>query len=132
VSRAKIEIVRRFYERWDARDFEALGTLLDPQAVAYAPAGWPEAGPFAGRDVIVRQLAGLNEGLSDTTIALEEISAQGDWVIARHRTRARGDRSGVEGEFQNSVAFRVPADTIVEARFFWDHADALRAAGIEK
>jgi ketosteroid isomerase-like protein len=127
---ANLEIVRRFYELWNARELDALASLFDPQAVAYTAEGWPEPGPWHGRAAITGELRTLQEDFSELTILLEQIDAHQDWVLTRHHTLARGDRSGVEGEFRNSVAFRLRAGKIVEARFFWDHADALRATGL--
>jgi ketosteroid isomerase-like protein len=132
MSQASIEIVRRFYELWNQRDFDAMAALFGTQAVAHTAEGWPEPGPFAGREAIASELRKLQEDFVELTILLEDIARHGDWVLTRHHTLARGERSGVEGEFRNSVAFRLRGGEIVEARFFWEHADALRAAGVEQ
>jgi ketosteroid isomerase-like protein len=131
MSRTNLKIVRRFYELWNAREFDAMGVLLAPDAVAHMPAGWPEPGPFHGRDAIISQADRTGEDLGELTVVLEEITAHEDWVVTRHHTRGRGARSGLKAEFENSVAFLLRAEEIAEAHITWDHADALRAAGLK-
>jgi ketosteroid isomerase-like protein len=130
MSEEHLQVVRRFYELWNARDFDAMAPLLAPHAVVYTPDGWPEPGPFHGRDAIMREVRTVQEDFGVLTILLEQIAAREDWVLTRHHTHGRGDRSGLEAEFRNSVAFRLRAGKIIEARFYWDHADALRALGL--
>jgi ketosteroid isomerase-like protein len=130
-SHENIEVVKRFYRLWEAADFDPMAELFDPQVAAYAPEGWPEPGPWHGREAVLRQVRAVRREFGDQRFVIEEIAAHGDWVATRHRTFARGNRSGLEAEFRNSVAFRLGAGKIVEARFYWDHAQALQAAGLQ-
>jgi hypothetical protein len=52
-------------------------------------------------------------------------------LTSGHRVLARGVRSGLDAEFENSGAFRLHSGKISEARFFWGHAEALEAVGLE-
>jgi ketosteroid isomerase-like protein len=125
-------IVRRFYALWDSADFDPMVELLDPEVVASAPEGWPESGPWKGRDEVLAQVRAVRANFGDQTFVVKEIRARGDRVVTRHRVLARGARSGLNTEVENSGAFRVRAGKIVEARFFWRHEDALKAVGLEE
>jgi ketosteroid isomerase-like protein len=54
MSRENVEVVRAAIEAWNSGDAEALRGLYDPDIIVRAPTGWPEPGPFVGRDAIVR------------------------------------------------------------------------------
>ena len=66
------------------------------------------------------------------TSVIEQIETKSDCVVTRHRVLARGIRSGLDAEFETSGAFRVHASKIIEARFFWEHTEALKAVGLEE
>jgi ketosteroid isomerase-like protein len=130
MAEQNIGIVRRYFELVNDRDLDALAALYDPDAVLYAPRGWPEPGPWRGREAIMQQLRRLLADFGEQTLTIEEIAAHGDWVLTRHVWSVRGDRSGIETEFRNSAAFRLRAGKLIEARYYWEHADALSAAGL--
>jgi ketosteroid isomerase-like protein len=132
VSQRNLETIRRYVRLANDRDLDALGALCDRDAVLYAPDGWPEPGPWHGREAFVDQLRRLQADFSEHTLVVEEITAHEDWVLTTHVWRTRGERSGIDTEFRNSAAFRLRDGKIVEARYFWDHSDALRAAGLLK
>jgi len=131
VSQENVEIVRRFYAQWDAADFGSIAAMLDPDVEGSAPEGWPESGPWRGRDEVLAQMRTVRADFGDQTIVIEKIETNGDRVVTRGRVLARGVRSGLVAEFENSCAFRVHDGKIIEARFFWDHDEALKAVGLE-
>src|SRR2546423_4493338 len=132
MSQENADVVRRLYALWDATDFDPMVELLDADVVASAPEGWPESGPWQGRADVLAQVRTVRANFGDQTIVIEQIEVKGDRVVTRHRVFARGIRSGLDAEFENSGAFRVHAGKIAEARFFWDHAQALKAVGLEE
>jgi ketosteroid isomerase-like protein len=56
MSEERVEIVRAAYQAWNAGDMDALRELYDPSIVWRAPPGWPEPGPYVGREPVMRQL----------------------------------------------------------------------------
>ena len=56
MSQENAETVRRAFEAWNAGDVDAVREAFDPDVIMRAPEGWPEPGPFVGRDAVVRQL----------------------------------------------------------------------------
>jgi ketosteroid isomerase-like protein len=61
VSEQNAEVVRSLLETWNAREMDGFRQLYDPNVVVRAPEGWPEPGPFVGRDAIMRQFEQLRE-----------------------------------------------------------------------
>jgi len=55
MSQENVEVVRATFEAWNAGDMDALGESLDPDAIMRMPEGWPEPGPYVGREAIMRQ-----------------------------------------------------------------------------
>jgi len=50
-----VEIARSFFVAFNAGDMEAVREILDPDvAVGRELEGWPETGPFVGRDAVMR------------------------------------------------------------------------------
>ena len=54
MSQENVEIVRATFEAWNAGDMDAFRELQDPDVIARAPEGWPEPGPFVGRERLMR------------------------------------------------------------------------------
>jgi len=80
--------VRRLYARWDAADFGSIATMLDPEVEAFAPQGWPESGPWQGRDEVLAQMRTVRTNVGDQTIVIE----LGRGRQARGRAGAQGQR----------------------------------------
>jgi ketosteroid isomerase-like protein len=79
-----VEIVRKAFETYNAGDMEGLRELLHTKAIVRAPAGWPEPGPFVGRDAVMRQFEELREPfVQDSLEFLSDFLAAGDRVIVR-------------------------------------------------
>jgi len=55
MSQENVRVVRAAFEAWNAGDMDALRDLHDPDVVLRPPDGWPEAGPFIGREAAMRQ-----------------------------------------------------------------------------
>jgi ketosteroid isomerase-like protein len=55
MSRENVEVVRAAFDAWNAGDMDAFRQLFHSDAIVRAPTGWPEPGPFVGRDAVMRQ-----------------------------------------------------------------------------
>jgi ketosteroid isomerase-like protein len=73
MSHENVEIVRRAFGVWNAGNMDALRELFDPDIVWRAPEGWPEPGPYVGRESVMRQ----NRRDMDAFVAL--ISPDVEW-----------------------------------------------------
>ena len=52
MSQENVEIVRRLYEAWNAGDMDALRESYNPGIILRTLEGWPEPGPFVGREAV--------------------------------------------------------------------------------
>ena len=61
MSQENVEVVQAAFEAWNMGDMDGLRESYDP-SVTWRPAeGWPEPGPYVGRDAVMRQLEQLRE-----------------------------------------------------------------------
>jgi ketosteroid isomerase-like protein len=63
---------------------------------------------------------------------IEELIDAGEIVVLRVRSHITGERSGVEGDFQFSQVLTFRKGKVVLIEFFWDHQEALEAAGLRE
>ena len=54
MSQENVEIVRAFFETWNAGDMDAFRELYDPDVIVRTAEGWPESGPYVGRESYMR------------------------------------------------------------------------------
>ena len=131
MSEENVEIVRRGFEVWNTGDMDALRELYDP-GILWRPAeGWPEPGPYVGREAVMRQLEQLRETWdTDSFELISDLIDVGDRVAVRFIWRGvgRGPESNIEG----TGVYAVRKGRIFSIEFFWDHAEALEAAGLSE
>jgi ketosteroid isomerase-like protein len=130
VSHENVEIVRRAYDAWNAGDMEALRELYDPGAmIARGLEGWPEGEePTVGREAVIRGFERNRDALDADVLQPISFTDAGDRVVVRHRWQGRGHGPDLQMEF--SVVCTVRDDKILLLENFWDHAEALEAAGL--
>jgi ketosteroid isomerase-like protein len=80
MSQENVEIVRATFNAWNAGDLDALRELYDPDVLMRTPEGWPEPGPFLGREATMRWFEQSREAFDAD--ALEPIS---DFIDAADR-----------------------------------------------
>jgi ketosteroid isomerase-like protein len=126
MSEENVEVVRAVAAAWNAGDMDALGELYDPHVIVRAPDGWPEPGPFVGREAVMRQWE-QQRGIwnADTLELLGDLIDAGDRVIFRFIWHTAGQ--GPEAGFELTGINTVRNGRIFFQEFFWDHAEALKA-----
>ena len=116
------------FEAWNAGDMDALRELYDPDIIVRTPEGWPEPGPYVGREAVMRQLEQLRETWdADTFELISDFIDVGDRVAVRFIWRGAGH--GPESNMELTGVYTVRKGRIFAIEFFWDHAEALEAAG---
>jgi ketosteroid isomerase-like protein len=127
---ARVAVVRAWVRTWNAGDMEAFRELHHPDVVVHAPEGWPEPGPFVGREAAMRQY----EQLRDTWETEQRAEIVGDVVEAGDRALVRGIWRGVGHGFESAIEWTVVygfrEGRIVLIEYLWDHDDALRRMGV--
>jgi ketosteroid isomerase-like protein len=129
MSQENVEIVRTAFEAWNAGDMEALRELVDPDVFMRSPQNWPEAGPFVGRDAVMRGWEQLRETFdTDWQELTGDILDIGDRAVVR--TVWHGVGHGPEMKHASTVVFLVRNRRILHIEFFSDHRQALKAVGL--
>jgi ketosteroid isomerase-like protein len=132
MSQENVEIVRAGLEAWSARDMEALRETYAEDVVTWPPEGWPEAGPFMGRDTVVGQW----EQMRDTWDS-DEVEMRASYIDAADRVAVRmvwrGGRDGASADMGEATGvFTIRNGKVRVAEFFWNHAEALEAVGLSE
>jgi ketosteroid isomerase-like protein len=143
MSQEKVETVRRWLEALSggSEDFDRALALVHRDVVLVppgdqppyrgAPEGWPEPGPFVGRDAVMRQFRQLRDTWSgDTAKPISDFSTAGDRVVVRVFWSGTG--KGPESNVEFTIAYTVRKDRVYFIEYFWDHAEALEAAGLRE
>ena len=131
MSQENIEAFRAVFEAWNTGDMDAFRELYDPGTVMRAPAGWPEAGPFFGREAVMRQWHQLRETWHGDTV--EPI---GDFIDVADRVAVRqvwhAASRGPEAHLEMTNVITVRQGRIIHQEFFWDHSEALEVLGLSE
>ena len=124
-----MEIARRGFEAWNAGDMGAYAELFDTDAVVRPPARWPERGPFLGRDA-VRFLEQLRDAWdTDLVEPISDFVDAGDRVVMRLAWSGQGQ--GPAAVMEMSAVLTIRNGKVLSFEFFWDHAEALEAIGLQ-
>jgi len=132
MSDENVEIILETTRLFDAGDFNAARKFLHPDSVLTPPDGWPEAGPFIGRDAVIAQYEQIWAQFEAQAIKVKNVAARGDWVILDYEWKVRGAGSGVDVEFDVTAVSRFEGGLIREAHHRWDHDKAIEAAGLSE
>jgi ketosteroid isomerase-like protein len=130
MSQENAELVRKGLEYWNRGDLDAFVGLWDDDAVIRAAEGWPER-DFRGKDAVRSFYEGFAETVGTDT-EIEDLIDAGDVVVTRCRAHVTGAKSGLEGDFQFTQVTTLRQGKVVLNEFFWDHQEALEAAGLRE
>src|SRR5262245_20658491 len=122
MSQENVEIMRAMNEAWNAGDMDAFRALLAPDTILRLPEGWPEPGPYVGRDAVMRQFLQLRETWdTDTFELIGDFIDVADRVLVRFIWHAAGHGPAANIEATNVIMIR--KGRIFLSEFFWDHAE---------
>ena len=131
MSQANVEIGKAFFEAWNAGDMDAVREMYDPDVIMRMVEGWPEQGPFVGRDAVMRQWKQQREAFdADTAVPISDFIEAADRVVVRFVWRGAGH--GPEATIEVTSVFTVRKSRIIFVEYFWDHAEALEAVGLSE
>jgi ketosteroid isomerase-like protein len=130
MSEENVKVVRAAIEAWNAGDMDAFRELCDPEIIVQPAESWAESGPFVGREAVMRQWHRLRETFdADAVEPISDFIEAADRVLMRQIWRGVG-RGQSNIELTNVITVR--NGRIVYQEFFWDHAEALKAAGLRE
>ena len=131
MSQENVDVVRASIEAWNSGDMDAFGELHDPEVIVRSVEGWPEPGPYVGREAFIRQFKRQREAFEGDTIeVIGDFIEAADRVVARLIWRGRGH--GPESRMELTCLYTIRKGRIFYREYFWDHAEALEAAGLSE
>jgi ketosteroid isomerase-like protein len=129
MSERNIGVVQASFEAWNAGDMDAFREMYHPKVIMRMAEGWPEPGPYVGREAVMRQIGQMRatwEG--DTIEPISDFIDAADRVVVRFTWRGAG--RGPEANIEVTSINTVRKGRIFEIEFFWNHADALEVLGL--
>jgi ketosteroid isomerase-like protein len=132
MSEENVQLVRSAIETHDAGasgQREASGWISTSSATKSSHA--PKR--FRGREEYRRFVADIDQDFEGSaTQVIKEIFATGDRVVARTDWGGTGRASGIDLRADLTTIFTVRDGRIVQIEYFFDHAQALEAAGLSE
>ena len=131
MSQENVEIVRAAFEAWNAGDMDAIRERFDGDVIMRMVEGWPESGPFVGREAVMRQLEQQRETWdADAFELITDFIDAADRVVVR--LIWRGEGQGPEYNLEFTGVYTVRKGKIFAIEHFWDHTEALEAVGLSE
>ena len=130
MSQENVEMVIYGFRLFEAGEINVEGRWHDDCLVT-APDGWPEQGPFKGKEAIQRQLERLREDYIENRVSdIEVLAAEDEWVVLQFTWMTKGSASEIESTTTMAGAFRVKDGLLSETHYRFDPKEALEAAGL--
>jgi ketosteroid isomerase-like protein len=132
MSRENVELVLEYLRRAEANDVEGVAALMHPEITGTAVSGWPEPGPFVGRDANLAEYRRLTDWGENRFTDIDVVADEGDWVVVAFRWHVRAAGSGIATQLDVTTAVRVKEGRVIEWHNRWTRDEALEAAGLEE
>jgi ketosteroid isomerase-like protein len=134
MSEENVEVVCASLDTWNAGDMDAWEDFLAPDVIWRPPLGWPEPGPFIGREATLRQVQRLREDWDADTAERISVIDAADRVVVRLVWSIRGGHGPQlpRSEMELTCVYTVRKRKIIAFEFFWDQAEALEAVGLSE
>ena len=85
MSQENVEVVQAGFEVWNAGDMEGLRELYHPDVILRTAEGWPEPGPYVGREAVMRFFGQLRDTWdADTAEPISDFIDAADHVVVRY------------------------------------------------
>ncbi len=128
MSKENVDFIRAGLGTWNTGDMSAVRELFDPDVIVRLPEGWPEPGPFVGREEVIRQFERNRETWDVDTLEPVSFIDAGDRVVVRFIWSGAG--RGLESRMEFTAVYTIRKGRISYQESFWDHAEALEALGL--
>ena len=124
------ETVRRLFDDFARRDFDAALARLDPEVDWGEPPDMPETvGSYRGREGVVAEFGRFMAAWAELEVTLEDVREVGERVVVRTHWRGRSRGAGIEVDQFVSQVYDLRDGRVARVRQFRELDDALAAAG---
>jgi ketosteroid isomerase-like protein len=131
MSKDNVEVVLEGLRLFEASDFDGMARSWHPEVRITGPEGWPERGPFEGRNAVLAQFRRLAADWGKQSISdVDVVADRAGWVVLTFRWEVEGVRSEVATATKMAGAYRLKDGRISEGHFRWKREEALEAAGL--
>jgi ketosteroid isomerase-like protein len=132
MSQENVEVVRRGFQAFADRGFDAMAEFWDPDIVWRAAEGAiDDVGEMHGQVAVRRYMEDWIDTFDDYSVVVEELRDVGDdRVLSIQRVKGRAKLSGVETVLRYAVVSTVRDGKVVGAREYLSVEDALKAVGL--
>jgi uncharacterized protein len=132
MSSRDIELLRRGYAAFSARDIDFVLSFVDPEVELEVYTERPDMTDtvYRGHQGFLKNLAELTEVFDDFRIEPEELTEGGDAIFAVVRAMGRGRSSGVFIDQRLFHVWTIRDSKVLRLEIHSDRERALRAAGI--
>jgi ketosteroid isomerase-like protein len=130
MSQQNVDLLRRSNDLFRRGVWDAWIANMDPDVLVRTDPIWPEQRVY-GREAVLSWITDTWSSLGPD-VRIEEVVDLGDRVLARNRWVTRGEQSGIEGEIRWSELVTIRDGRIVFIEMFFEHAQALKAIGLEE
>jgi ketosteroid isomerase-like protein len=131
MSKENVEVVKAFYDAYNARDAETLDLLLHPEAQITTVSARGGLGGEWTRATTKEYFEQLDEAWTGLRIEIEDYREVGERVVAVGAVRGAGTASHVEIASDFAAVIVVRDSRIVLVDSYSNRKDALEAVGLE-
>jgi ketosteroid isomerase-like protein len=135
MSQENVEAFKRAVEANNRNDYDALLAELDPDVEWHGVMGvmfGGEATVFRGHGGVLEYLRDIDEGFTVRDIQWSEFRDLGERIVVLGHARGRGRQSGIELDSQYGAVVEFKKGKVIRYRDYFDHGEALEAAGLRE
>jgi ketosteroid isomerase-like protein len=134
VSQENVEIVKRMLDAYNVGNLDTMVGFYTPDVDAFPDASvFPESGPLHGREDWRAWLDQSGAAWTTPQYGISELFAVDDGrVVHRGDWGGVGVTSGIALASSITGIYTIRDGQISRAEYFFDHAEALKAAGLEE
>ena len=135
MSQQNVEAFKRAVEANNRNDYDALLEEIDPDVEWHGVMGvmfGGEATVFRGHAGVLEYLRDIDEGFTVRDIQWSEFRDLGERVVVLGHVRGRGRESGIELDSPYGAVAEFKKGKFITYRDFFDHGEALKAAGLKE
>jgi ketosteroid isomerase-like protein len=133
MSQENVETVKRWVDAFNRRDLDALmETVIPDFAFLPAMADTLDGNSFRGREGMEAYFVDVDSAWEELRLVYDDYRDLGDRVLVLGRIEGRGRGSGAVVETPQGAVADFRDGKLSSARSYLDHAEALKAVGLEE